>query len=91
MNRYIIICYWHFSTIHIVKVVKDSLLKNNGKSIFILVDICIEKRMDIGQSIFHTGTWLKMKILYLKRLSGKCFFFASRFIKEVEEFWLLFF
>ena len=46
--------------------------------------------MVVGQHIFHEENWLKMKILYLKKLSGKIFF-AIRDIKEVQEYWLIYF
>ena len=39
LNRYILICKWHSLTIHIANFVKDSILKNYGISIFILVDV----------------------------------------------------
>ena len=45
---------WHSLTTYIVKFVTDSLPKNNGLNIFLLVGIYIEKSMDIGQP-FHKG------------------------------------
>ena len=38
---------------YIVKIVTDSILKNNGIIISFQVDISIEKSMDIGQHIFR--------------------------------------
>ena len=43
LKRLIIICKWHSLAIYILNFVKDSSVKNNGISIFILVDICIQK------------------------------------------------
>ena len=40
--------------------------------------------------VFHKGNWLVLKILYLKRHFWKMFF-ATRDIKEVDEFWLTYF
>ena len=53
LNRSVLITKWHSLTMCIVKVVIDSLLKNNGKSTSIVVGICIEKSMDFSQPIFH--------------------------------------
>ena len=39
--------------IPIVSFVKDSWLKNKGTSIFIIIDIYIEKWMASGQHVFH--------------------------------------
>ena len=42
IEKFLVPRKWHFLTIHIVKFAIDSLLKNDGINIFILVDICIE-------------------------------------------------
>ena len=47
------ICKCQSLTTYIVKFVTDSIQKNNGINISILVDICIEKSKVIGQRFFH--------------------------------------
>ena len=58
---------------HIFKFVEGSLIKNNGISIFILVDMYIQKWMVIGQHVFDKENWLNMKFFYLEMCSGRCF------------------
>ena len=72
-NRFLKLSKCLSLTIHFVNFVKHLLQKNTVISIFFLIDICIENWMVIGQHIFNKDNWLKMKILYLKRLSGQIF------------------
>ena len=53
LNRFVLITKWQSLMIYSAKLVTDSLLKNNGPNISVLVNICIEKSMDTGQPIFH--------------------------------------
>ena len=53
LNRFIRICNWHSLTTYFVKSVIDSIQKNNGINISILVDICIEKSTVIDQHFFR--------------------------------------
>ena len=53
LNRFLRICKNHSLTIHFVKFVTDSIQKNNGINIILLVDIFIEKSMVICQHFFH--------------------------------------
>ena len=43
LDRYILLCKWHFLVTHYANFLKDSKLKNNGTDIFFLVGIYIEK------------------------------------------------
>ena len=54
LNRFISITKRHFQSIHFVKFVIDSIQKNKGINTSILVDIRMEKSMDIGLHISHT-------------------------------------
>ena len=60
----------HSLTIYIVKFVTDSIQKNDGTNIFILVGNYINKCMVNGRPGFRTEDWLVMKVMSWRKGFG---------------------